>query len=295
MRDMMERLQTIVEEEDDKDSGCFVPEYDVDKGPLTLEAVIFEKSNTMEEILHEASLIRKSIILLSLDVERLKNNNERYGTSVSRFSILKRDSDSIARKIQQQGDSVYKRIQALGDRANELEQTEGGNRAVSRIARIQYDTLAFALRSAMENYNSAEEKQREICKTRIQRQASIIGKDISDEQLNDLVNKGGEGWEELCQSLQPPGAQSCRTALNEIKTRHTELVNLEARLKDIHEMFLQMAVLVEEQGSLLNSIETHVGKTEEHIKNSDHKFKEALIHKKKNPCLTCCPCLPFWK
>ncbi|XP_024147315.1 syntaxin-11-like [Oryzias melastigma] len=293
MRDMMERLKTIAEE-DDKDSGCYVPEYDVDKGSLPLEAVIFERSNTMEEVLHEASSIRKDLSLLSLEVGRLKDHNERYITSVSRFSLLKRDSDSIAKGIQHRGQLVYNRIQVLGDRANELEKLEGGNSAVSRIARVQYDTLAFAFRSAMERYNGAEEMQREICRTRIQRQATLIGKDINEDQLNELVNKGGEGWTELCQSVQPQSALSCRKALCEIRTRHKELVNLEARLKEIHEMFLQMAVLVEEQGALLNSIETYVGKTEEHIETADNKFKVALRYKKKNPCLQCCPCLPCW-
>ncbi|RVE55787.1 hypothetical protein OJAV_G00229970 [Oryzias javanicus] len=296
MRDMMERLQTLAEEEEeeDKDSGCFVPEYDADKGSLPLEAVIFERSNTMEEVLHEASLIRKDLSLVSLEVVRLKNHNERYMTSVSRFSLLKRDSDSIAKGIQHRGELVYKRIQALGDRANELEKLEGGNSAVSRIARVQYDTLAFAFRSAMENYNGAEEKQREICRARIQRQASLIGKHVNEDQLNELVNKGGEGWTELCQSVQPQSALSCRSALREIKSRHSELVNLEARLREIHEMFLQMSVLVEEQGALLNSIETYVGKTEEHVEKADGKFKAALRHKKKNPFLQCCPCLPCW-
>lgn len=293
MRDMLVRLQTISEEQEDYEPE-FEPEYDVDKVSLSQEAVVFDNTSDIHSILEEAQSIRKEISLLHLEVERLSAHNERFGTSVRRLTLLKRDCDSIARHIQQRGEALYARLQALGTQSKQLEEKEGPNSAVGRIAHVQYDTLTRALHETMSDYNKAEETQRMACRGRIQRQASIMGTEITNEQLDVLVDKGGEGWAELSMSLQTPGARTSRWALCEIKGRHKELVELEARLKVVHELFLHMAMLVEEQGSMLNNIEANVGGTQEYVEKINVHMKKALQYKRKNPCLQCCPCLRCW-
>lgn len=294
MRDMLERLQNISEEQDDCEPDFYGPEYDVDKVTLSQQAVVFENSLAIDEILKEAHHIRKDISLLHLEVERLSVHNQRFGASTRRLTLLKKDCDSIARGIQQRGEALHTRLQALGRESSQLQEKEGPNSAVGRIARVQYDTLTRAFHAAMGDYNKAEEMQRTICRGRIQRQASIMGTEINDEQLDVMVDKGGEGWSELSQSLQVPGARSSRWAMCEIKGRHKELVELEARLKDVHDLFLQMAVLVEEQGSMVNNIEANVCKTEEYVEKINIHIKKALQYKRKNPFQQCCPCLPCW-
>ena len=43
-----------------------------------------------------------------------------------------------------------------------------------------------------------------------------------------------------------------------IQERHTEVMQLEKQLMDLHQIFLDMGVLVESQGELLNNIEAQV-------------------------------------
>lgn len=294
MRDLMERLHTLHEEQE---AELYEPgdEDDIDNVIRSQEAVVFEMPSPLEYILREAHSIRKEIAVLSFEVDRLGAHNERFGTSVRRLTLLKRDSDSIARGIVQKGEDLYARIQALGQDSRQLQEKEGPNRAVSRIARTQYDTLTFAFQKVMSEYNKAEMMQRSMCRGRIKRHTSIMGTEITDQQLDELVDKGGEGWAEFSQSLQTQGARSSRWALREIQGRHKELLELESRLKQVHDLFLQMAVLVEEQGAMLNSIEANVNRTEECVDSINVQMKKALKYKKKNPFLQCCPCLPCWR
>ncbi|TDH00468.1 hypothetical protein EPR50_G00188620 [Perca flavescens] len=292
MRDMLERLQTIKEEQD-CEPEFFGADCDVDKEPQ--QAMVFEDSSPIDNILREAHSIRKEISLLHLQVKRLSTHNERFSTSVRRLTLLKKDSDSIARGIQQRGEALHVRLQGLGKESSGLEVKEGPNSAVSRIARTQYDTLTRAFHAAMSDYNEAEEMQRNSCRRRIQRQASIMGTEITDVQLDVMVDKGGEGWAELSQSLQSPGGSSSRWAMCEIKSRHKELMELEVRLKEVHELFLHMAVMVEEQGSMLDNIESNVCGTQECVEKINVDIKKALQYKRKNPFQQCCPCLPCWR
>uniref|UniRef100_A0AAV2K9B5 t-SNARE coiled-coil homology domain-containing protein n=1 Tax=Knipowitschia caucasica TaxID=637954 RepID=A0AAV2K9B5_KNICA len=256
MRDLMERLHTVREEQE---TEFYEPDIqNEDEMTMSHEAVVFDSPSALEQTLKEAYSIRKEISLLHFEVERLSSHNQRFGTSVRRLTLLKKDSESIARGIVQRGEVLYHRIQALGKNSRQLQEMEGSHRAVSRIAKTQYDILTRAFHTVMNDYNKAEMMQRSMCRGRIKRHASILGTEITDLQLDDLVDKGGEGWAELSQSLQTQGGRSSRWALKELQGRHKELLELESRLKQMHDLFLQMAILVEEQGSMINSIEANL-------------------------------------
>ena len=52
----------------------------------------------------------------------------------------------------------------------------------------------------------------------------------------------------LCRLLQiKMDSQMTKQALNEIETRHTEIIKLENSIRELHDMFVDMAMLVESQ------------------------------------------------
>ena len=66
----------------------------------------------------------------------------------------------------------------------------------------------------------------------------------------------------LARSMPEP-VQTCQLlqvaeTLAAIQERHTEVMQLEKQLMDLHQIFLDMGVLVESQGELLNNIEAQV-------------------------------------
>lgn len=286
---MLERLHTITDKVDEHDLG---PDYDEN---LPQQAVVFETTSSIENILTEAHSLHKELSLLRLEVAGLGALNERFGTSVRRLTLIKRDFDCIAKRIQGRGKTLYGQIQDLWQKSTQLQKKEGPSSAVSRITKAQCEALVHDFNAAMNDYNSEEEMQKIICWGRIKRQASILGTEISDEQLDLIVTKGGERWTELSHNLQTDGGRTSRWATNEIKGRHKELVELEGRLREVHELFLQMAVLVESQRSLLNNIEANVCKTEEYTEKVNIHIKRPIQYKKKNPFMQCCPCLSCWR
>lgn len=288
MRDMLDRLRTINKEEQDLE-----PDDDVN-ATLPQQAVVLSATSDIEKILTEAHALRQEVSFLRSEVAGLNALNERVGTTVKRLTLIKRDFDSIARRIQQRGEDLHCRLQDLRWESSQLQEKEGPSSAISRIAKAQYETLMHDFNVVMSDYNRAENMQKTICRGRIMRQVSIMGTEISEEQLDVIVHKGGEGWTELTQSLETEGGRTSRWAMNEIKGRHKELVELEARLREVHQLFLEMATLVETQGSLLNNIEANVSQTEEYTEQINIHIKKAIQYKKKNPFLQCCPCLSCW-
>lgn len=258
--------------------------------PLEQQAIVFEGEDVMDGLYREAQALRKEMLLLRMDVKRLGKQNTRFLTSVRRISSIKRDSNALGRDIKARGEAVYARLEKLAKLSKELEEEHGPTSAVARMVRSQYVSLTATFHDAMSEYNEAEMVQRENCKTRIQRQAEIMGKEVTREQIDEMIETGR--WNVFSDNLLLEG-RTAKMALNEIENRHKELLELESRIRDIHELFFQMAHLVEEQGCMVDNIEAHVCASQDYVAKATLQIKKAVKYKKNNLCkkLFCC-CFP---
>lgn len=261
-----------------------------DEGHLEQHAIVFEGEEIVCALFKEVQALRKEMLLFKMDVKRLGKQNTRFLTSVRRMSSIKRDSNALGRDIKARAEAIYARMEKLGKQSKELDEEQGPASAVARMVRLQHASLTSAFHEAMSEYNEAEMVQRENCKTRIQRQAKIMGKEVSMEQIDEMIETGK--WNVFSDNLLLEG-RTARSALSEIESRHKELLELESRIREIQELFFQMAQLVEEQGCMLDNIESNVCATQDYVEKATGQIRKAVKYKKNNPCkkLFCC-CFP---
>ncbi|XP_043925575.1 syntaxin-11 isoform X2 [Protopterus annectens] len=285
---MKDRLNELVDAFKENESEDEEPTAETDD--LQEAFVVFENDALLEYLYKEVQQIREDNHLLKLDVKRLGKQNTRFLTSMRRLSSIKRDTNSIAKDIKIRGEAIHKRLQKMKLFVEEAEEKYGPNAAITRIVKSHFFTLTKAFQEAMFEYNEAEMNQRENCKIRIQRQLDIMGKDVSVNQIEDMIEQGK--WDVFSENLLSD-VKVARSAMTEIETRHKELLKLETRIREVHELFLQMAILVEEQAETLNIIENNVLKTQAYVGEAKTQIKKAAEYKKKNPCrqIFCC-CFP---
>ncbi|KAM9059817.1 syntaxin-11 [Balaenoptera ricei] len=256
------------------------------------EDIVFETDHILESLYRDIQDLQEENQQLTADVKRLGKQNTRFLTSMRRLSSIKRDTNSIAKDIKARGESIHRKLSAMKALSEDAEAQHGAHSAVARIARAQYSALTRPFQAAMHEYNQAEMKQRENCKIRIQRQLEIMGKDVSGDQIEDMFEQGK--WDVFSENLLAD-VKGARAALNEIESRHREMLRLESRIRDLHDLFLQMAMLVEQQADTLDVIELNVQKTLDYTGQAKVQVSKAVRYKKKNPCRTvccfCCPCL----
>ncbi|XP_060687876.1 syntaxin-11a [Hemiscyllium ocellatum] len=283
MKDRLEELiecsklsQQQAETEDEVDSTC--------------GGLVFESDFILQVLHKEVQQIQEENGRLKVDIKRLGKQNTRFLTSMRRLSSIKRDSNSIAKDIKSRGEKIHRRLQDLNNYINEIMNTHGPNAAIVRIAQAQHFVVLHTFHNAMLEYNKEEMKQRENCKTRIQRQLEIMGKDISNNEMEEMIEQGK--WDVFSGNLLSE-VRGARTALSEIEQRHRELLKLECRVREIHDLFLQVAVLVEEQSETLNNIEINVQKVQDYTGEAKVQLKKAVEHKRNNICrkIFCCCCL----
>lgn len=67
-------------------------------------------------------------------------------------------------------------------------------------------------------------------------------------------------------------------------------------MKELKDLFMDIFMLVEEQGAFIENIQTNVENTKDYVDRSNEKFKLAARYKKKNPLRQlCCCCCPPWR
>ncbi|XP_052014656.1 syntaxin-19 [Apodemus sylvaticus] len=288
MKDRLQELKQKTKEiELSRDSQVFADE---EQGVLVQQAVIYEREPVAERHLQELHKLQENINSFVDDVQRFGQQQKSLVASMRRFSLLKRDS-TIAKEIKIQAEHINR---ALGDVAKEVKKSEvenGPSSVITRILKSQYAAMFRRFQQTMFLYNDTLALKQEKCKTFIVRQLEVAGKEVSEEEVNDMLHLGK--WEVFNESLLTETSIT-KAQLSEIEQRHKELVNLENQVKDLRDLFIQISLLVEEQGESINNIEVLVNSTKDYVNNTKEKFGLAVKYKRRNPCRAlcccCCPC-----
>ncbi|KAH9390045.1 Syntaxin-1A [Tyrophagus putrescentiae] len=73
-----------------------------------------------------------------------------------------------------------------------------------------------------------------------------------------------------------------KQSLADIEARHADIIKLENSIRELHDMFIDMAMLVEQQGEAINRIETHVQSTFDYVEKAREQTKQAMEYQKKS-------------
>ncbi|XP_030575451.1 syntaxin-11-like [Archocentrus centrarchus] len=247
-------------------------------------------NSDLDGVLKDAQLIRLEIQQIQNDISELKDANYQALNRTSDSSVTKRDSNAIGADIKRRGEAALRQLHMLNHLRDELEAQRGSLDPTVRIARTQYHCLTNALREVMFSYNDTEMNHREACKRQIQRQMEIVGREVSMEELEEMM----EGEELTVFSVQIQG-KSARSALMQIESRHREMQELEKRIEGIQELFLDVAILMEEQGIAVENIQKNVQNTDVIIQEGKVYLNNAMTSDKNNPFKKLfCGCFPCY-
>merc|ERR1711881_189906 len=164
----------------------------------------------------------------------------------------------------------------------QIEQDEQVNKASQsaelRMKKTQHSTLSRKFVEVMTEYNRTQTDYRERCKGRIQRQLEITGRTTTNEELENMLEQGNSAV--FTQGIIMDTAQAKQT-LADIEARHNDIIKLESSIRELHDMFMDMAMLVESQGEMIDRIEYHVEHAVDYVQTATQDTKKALKYQSK--------------
>ncbi|KAI4568725.1 hypothetical protein MJG53_014343 [Ovis ammon polii x Ovis aries] len=239
--------------------------------------VVVEKDHFMDDFFHQVEEIRNSIAKIAQYVEEVKKNHSIILSAPNPEGKIKEELEDLNKEIKKTANKIRTKLKSI---EQSFDQDEGGNRTSVelRIRRTQHSVLSRKFVEVMTEFNEAQTLFRERSKGRIQRQLEITGKTTTDDELEEMLESGNPS---IFTSDIISDSQITRQALNEIESRHKDIMKLETSIRELHEMFMDMAMFVETQGEMINNIEKNVTNAADYVEHAKEETKKAIKYQSK--------------
>merc|ERR1711879_110726 len=121
-----------------------------------------------------------------------------------------------------------------------------------------------------------------------------MGENVDDNKLEEMLSSG-ESAPLFAGGIVMDTAQS-KQALDDIQARKNDILALEKSIKELHDLFIDMAMLVQEQGEMIDRVEYNIEHSVEFVSRAVADTKKAVkfqseARRKKLMMLACCSIL----
>lgn len=242
----------------------------------------FRRKNTVGNFLEDVNDIDAALVNLKDSVQETKrlqasvlstpSSNKKLHTELAKSNAQSRELSANVRKL------IQDLRQKYDERAAKNSANESG--ASEQVVRNQLERLTSELKETVNEWHTVQAAYGDKVKERLKREYSIVGESKTDKELNDLLNSD-EPHSVFTQDVIRE-IQEAQSVLDQVKEREKEIRSLEKSIVEVHELFTDMQILVEEQGEVINRVETNVENTRENVAAGVVKLKQAKAYRKKS-------------
>ncbi|KAK3139924.1 hypothetical protein QOZ80_5AG0392730 [Eleusine coracana subsp. coracana] len=241
----------------------------------------FEKVMEVENLLHTLTKLLKN----------LQSSNEESKV-VTRAAEMK----EVKKRMEQDVSEVTKVARLAKSKVEQLNKENAANRekvgfgkgsGVDRSRTTTTFALTKRLRERILEFQTLREEIQKEYRDVVERRVFTVTGEHADEETIDRLVETGDGEQIFQRAIQEQGRGRVLDTLQEIQERHDTMKEIEKKLLDLQQIFLDLAVLVQAQGEMLNDIESQVTGANEHIQSGTNQLRKARWLQKNTRKWTC--------
>ncbi|XP_055014234.1 syntaxin-3-like [Boleophthalmus pectinirostris] len=245
-----------------------------------------ENEAFMDDFFAQADDIRISIEKMEESITEIKKVYSTILSAPTSDQKTQDDLEALTNEIKKAANNARNKLKTIEQQL--ASNTDERASADLRIRKSQHAILAKKFVEVMTKYNEAQMDFRDKSKGRIARQLEITGKATTDEELEEML----EGGNAAVFTAGIMESKINQQALNEIEARHKDIMRLESSIKELHDMFMDIAMLVENQGGMIERIESNmdqsVGFVERAVADTKKAAKFQQEARRKQMMIACC-------
>ncbi|XP_022192266.2 syntaxin-1A [Nilaparvata lugens] len=280
-KDRLQDLQAVLRKNRAEDESCDWGRYGAINQAIDIE--LDEDAGYMDNFFREVEQVRSWIEDIKLHVTEMKQIHDQLLLLPRPDEQMKQQLEDKTETVKQIAKNVNKHLKCMEQRIkNESEESEGGGGAVStgfRIRKTQYNTLLHLFVEAVTQFNLQQVYYKDKFEKRVQRVISLAKAQISDEKLEEILEQGD--YNTIFNGDIITETKKAQKVLEVAQKRQEELLKLEKSIIELSNLFSEMAMLVDQQGDMINSIERHVIGAKEYVEVAKFETKRALQYKEK--------------
>ncbi|CAB93709.1 syntaxin-like protein [Arabidopsis thaliana] len=236
----------------------------------------------LEDFFKKVQVIDKQYDKLDKLLKKLQASHEE-SKSVTKAPAMK----AIKKTMEKDVDEVGSIARFIKGKLEELDRENLANRQKpgcakgsgvdrSRTATTLFHSVQQFLKEEVERQDGrvSENIQQEYRDVVDRRVYTVTGERADEDTIDELIETGNS--EQIFQkAIQEQGRGQVMDTLAEIQERHDAVRDLEKKLLDLQQIFLDMAVLVDAQGEMLDNIESQVSSAVDHVQSGNTALQRA--------------------
>ncbi|XP_078179229.1 syntaxin-132-like [Carex rostrata] len=242
----------------------------------------FEKISEIEKLIENLTKLLKNL--------QSSNEESKVVTKASAMKEIKLKMEKDVKEVIKIGRLAKSKLQAL-DEDNEANRQKPGCERGSGVDRSRTATtvaLKKKLKERIGDFQTLREKINLEYREVVERRVYTVTGERADEETIDQLIETGDGEQLFKKAIQEQGRGQILDTVAEIQERHDAVKGIEKRLLELQQIFMDLSVLVEAQGELLDDIETQVTNAAEHVQSGTVQLQKARRSQKNTRKWSCC-------
>eukprot|EP00903_Cladosiphon_okamuranus_P017901 g16472.t2 len=158
-----------------------------------------------------------------------------------------------------------------------------------RVRENLQNTLTRKFVDLAKDYQNRQNKYKTSVKKKAERQILAVKPSATEEELSAVFEQE-DGVQRVMEAaiLQSGDPVEVTQVLDEVKDTYHDVRRLEASIIELHKMFMDLALLVDRQGEMLDQIEYQVKSASDYVKDANTDIEHAIESSKKIRKRQCC-------
>lgn len=191
---------------------------------------------------------------------------------------------SLRAKMDKDVASSLKKAKLIKVRLEALDRSNAANRSLpgcgpgsssDRTRTSLVSGLRKKLQDSMNSFNDLRQLMASEYRDTVQRRYFTVTGENADEKTVDTLISTGQSETFLQKAIQEQGRGQVMETIMEIQERHDAVKEMEKNLVELHQVFLDMAVLVEAQGEQLDNIQDQVQRASSFVRGGAQHLQVA--------------------
>ncbi|CAF0911984.1 unnamed protein product [Rotaria sordida] len=226
----------------------------------------------------------KEIDLIRLDIDKIDELIQEV-KQIHSAMLDPRANSNLGQELDDKNEEIKNSSYEVSTKLKKMEQAKQNcddhdkTNAQWRVKESQIFVLTRRFRDTMVAYNQETMSHRDRCKSVIVRELEMSGNRKTNDELEDILESGFPGTFNLSILVD---TQKAKQSLDAIEARHLDIIKLENTIKELYNMFQDLAMLVTDQGEMIDSIEHNVSKAVDYVEDGTRDVGAAQQYAKKS-------------
>lgn len=246
--------------------------------------------SVLTEFFGDVELVKKNVNMIKNVTIRIGEIQQQVvlATTNDKEAELSAELKPLVEETNKKANIAKGILQKLREDTERMKAADKTGNGEVRIRENLVSTLTRKFVDVMKEYQSVQTKYKTEIKKKVKRQVQIVKADATSEEIDTILKNGGADQVFKDAILKGEAADSVRNMYMHVADKYQDVVTIEQSVAELHQMFIDFALLTEQQGELLDVIEFQVKAASDYIDEGNSEMVKAIEIQKSIRKKQCC-------